>query len=52
VERIALQNAASIASLLLTTEALITDIPEENGACRPRRMAAAGGAWAAATSNR
>jgi chaperonin GroEL len=29
VERIALQNAASIASLLLTTEALITDIPEE-----------------------
>jgi chaperonin GroEL len=29
VERIALQNAASIASLLLTTEALITDIPED-----------------------
>jgi chaperonin GroEL len=29
VERIALQNAASIASLLLTTEALITDIPEK-----------------------
>jgi chaperonin GroEL len=29
VERVALQNAASIASLLLTTEALITDIPEE-----------------------
>src|SRR5919198_531570 len=28
VERIAVQNAASIASLLLTTEALITDIPE------------------------
>jgi len=28
VERIALQNAASIASLLLTTEALITDIPD------------------------
>jgi chaperonin GroEL len=28
VERIALQNAASIASLLLTTEALVTDIPE------------------------
>ena len=28
VERIALQNAASIASLLLTTEALITDIAE------------------------
>src|SRR2546430_4061263 len=29
VERVALENAASIASLLLTTEALITDIPEE-----------------------
>jgi len=28
VERVALQNAASIASLLLTTEAIITDIPE------------------------
>jgi len=32
VERVALQNAASIASLLLTTEALITDIPEEKKA--------------------
>src|SRR5919108_671527 len=29
VERVALQNAASIASLLLTTEALVTDLPEE-----------------------
>ena len=29
VERIALQNAASIVSLLLTTEALITDTREE-----------------------
>jgi chaperonin GroEL len=29
VERVALQNAASIASLLLTTEALIADIPED-----------------------
>src|SRR5581483_4010359 len=29
VERCALQNAASVAGLLLTTEALITDIPEE-----------------------
>ncbi len=35
VERVALQNAASIASLLLTTEALITDIPEEKGAAAP-----------------
>ncbi len=35
VERVALQNAASIASLLLTTEALITDIPEEQKAAPP-----------------
>jgi len=28
VERVALQNAASVAALLLTTEALITDLPE------------------------
>jgi len=28
VERVALQNAASIASLLLTTEVLVTDIPD------------------------
>jgi len=32
VERVALQHAASIASLLLTTEALITDIPDEKAA--------------------
>ena len=31
VVRTALQNAASIASLLLTTEVLITDIPEKKG---------------------
>ncbi|MFQ5553396.1 MAG: TCP-1/cpn60 chaperonin family protein, partial [Thermoplasmata archaeon] len=30
VERVSLENAASIASLLLTTEALITDLPEED----------------------
>jgi len=35
VERIALQNAASIASLLLTTEALITDLPEDKPAGAP-----------------
>ena len=35
VERVALQNAASIASLLLTTEALITDLPEEPKAAAP-----------------
>jgi chaperonin GroEL len=32
VERVALQHAASIASLLLTTEALITDGPDEKTA--------------------
>ncbi|PYM59814.1 MAG: molecular chaperone GroEL, partial [Candidatus Rokuibacteriota bacterium] len=35
VERVALQNAASIASLLLTTEALITDLPEKEKAAPP-----------------
>src|SRR5262245_18509402 len=35
VERVALQNAASIASLLLTTEALVTDIPEKKEAAAP-----------------
>jgi len=35
VERVALQNAASVASLLLTTEALITDLPEEKPAAAP-----------------
>jgi chaperonin GroEL len=35
VERVALQNAASIASLLLTTECLVTDIPEEKPAAPP-----------------
>src|SRR5438445_485344 len=35
VERVALQNAASIASLLLTTEALVTDIPEDKSAAAP-----------------
>jgi chaperonin GroEL len=32
VTRLALQNAASIASLMLTTEALIADIAEEEHA--------------------
>ncbi|MGH7389996.1 MAG: chaperonin GroEL [Candidatus Rokuibacteriota bacterium] len=35
VERVALENAASIASLLLTTEALVTDIPEDRSAAAP-----------------
>jgi chaperonin GroEL len=40
VTRSALLNAASIASLMLTTEALITDIPDKNGT---GAMASAGG---------
>jgi chaperonin GroEL len=35
VERVALQNAASVAALLLTTEALITDLPEDKPAAGP-----------------
>jgi chaperonin GroEL len=35
VERSALQNAASVAALLLTTECLITDLPEEKPAAAP-----------------
>ena len=35
VVRIALQNAASVAGLLLTTEGLVSDIPEENKAPLP-----------------
>ena len=35
VERIALQNATSVASLLLTTEATVSDIKEEKAAAAP-----------------
>ena len=35
VVRTALQNAASIASLLLTTEAIVTEIPEKRQAPAP-----------------
>jgi chaperonin GroEL len=35
VTRSALQNAASIAALILTTEALITDLPEKERAGAP-----------------
>ena len=33
VTRSALQNAASIASMVLTTESLVTDVPEEKCSC-------------------
>jgi chaperonin GroEL len=35
VTRTALQNAASIAGLMITTEVMITDMPEEGGAAMP-----------------
>src|SRR6201988_503114 len=35
VERVALQNAASVGSLLLTTESLITSLPDEKPAAAP-----------------
>jgi len=43
VTRTALQNAASIAGLLLTTEALITDIPEKDGPAMPAMPGGMGG---------
>ena len=47
VVRTALQDAASVAGLLITTEAMIGDKPKKE--CRPRRCRAAA-AWAAWTS--
>ncbi len=35
VERVAMQNAVSVASLLLTTEATVTDLPKDNVAAAP-----------------
>jgi chaperonin GroEL len=43
VTRSALQNAASIAALLLTTECLVADKPEENAAAAAANMAGMGG---------
>ena len=43
VVRTALQNAGSIASLLLTTEALIAEIPEEESAASPGGASGMGG---------
>jgi chaperonin GroEL (HSP60 family) len=50
VVRTALQDAASVASLLITTEAMIAELPEEGRSSRPCRAAAAWAAWAAWTS--
>jgi len=35
VTRTALENAVSVSAMLLTTEAVITDLPEEKGAQMP-----------------
>src|SRR5512143_2390732 len=45
VVRSALQNAASIASLLLSTEAVICEIPEEKGESRGGAMSPEGGMY-------
>jgi len=46
VVRTALQNASSIAGLLLTTEGLISDIPEEDkGSGMPQGMPPGGGMY-------
>lgn len=43
VTRTALQNAASISALLLTTEALITDVPEKDKPAMPPMPGGMGG---------
>jgi chaperonin GroEL len=43
VTRTALQNAASIAGIMLTTEAMIADIPEEKGGGGMPDMSGMGG---------
>jgi chaperonin GroEL len=43
VERTALQNAASVSGLLLTTDAIVSDIPEPEGAAPPMPGGGMGG---------
>ncbi len=43
VVRIALQNAASVASLMLTTEAVVTEKPEDKSAAPPMPPGGMGG---------
>jgi chaperonin GroEL len=43
VTRSALQNASSVASLMLTTEVMITELPEEKGAAMPGMPGGMGG---------
>ena len=43
VTRVAIENAASVAGMLLTTEATVTEIPKDDDAAAAAAMAAAGG---------
>ena len=45
VVRMALQDAASVAGLLITTEAAIAEAPKKNDGARPCRGMAAWAAW-------
>ena len=45
VVRTALQNAASIASLMLTTEALVSEIPERAGSAPAASAGGMGGMY-------
>ena len=45
VVRVAIQNAASVAALLITTEAMVAELPKKNTAPAPACLRAA--AWAA-----
>ena len=47
VTRFALQNAASVASLLLTTEAMVAELPKDEKGDGRRLVAVAWAAWAA-----
>ena len=50
VVRAALQNAASVAGLLITTEAMVAERPKKRSPVRRCRAAAAWAAWATWTS--
>jgi hypothetical protein len=50
VVRVAIQNAASVAALLITTEAMVAEVPRGTPAAACLRAAAAWVAWAAWTS--
>jgi len=51
VTRSALQNAASVAALLLTTECAITDLPEKNPMPPPAAAWVEWAEWAGWTTN-